>query len=315
VAEELVAVDSSHDPPAAGPLVSVIMIFLNAERFITSAIESVLAQTYAAWELVLVDDGSTDGSSAIARRFAQLQPARIRLVEHEGHANRGMSASRNLGLRQARGAYIALLDADDIYLPEKLERQVAILQAQPEAAMVYGATLHWFSWTAQPAGGRADFHRKLGVEPNTLIRPPRLVTLFLRHEAWPPGTCGVLIRRAACERVGGFEEAFRGMFEDQVFFYKLCLSEPVFVEGGSWDRYRQHPGSHSDAMLRSGEWNTARDKTNSARRRFLDWLDAYLAEHACHDLELRHELRRELLPYRHPYRHRIRGATRRLLGS
>ena len=149
--------DSFHDPPAAGPLVSVIMIFLNAERFITSAIESVLAQTYAAWELVLVDDGSTDGSSAIARRFAQLQPARIRLVEHEGHANRGMSASRNLGLRQARGAYIALLDADDVYLPAKLERQVAILQAQPEAAMVYGATLHWFSWTAQPRRGPRGF--------------------------------------------------------------------------------------------------------------------------------------------------------------
>src|SRR5262245_39269876 len=96
------------------PLISAITIFLNGDRFIREAIESVLAQTYQSWERLLGDDGSTDGSSAIALEYASRFPGRIRYIEHEGHHNRGMSASRNAGIRHARGRYIALLDADDV---------------------------------------------------------------------------------------------------------------------------------------------------------------------------------------------------------
>jgi len=225
------------------PLVSVIMIFLDAERFIEEAIESVTSQTYQAWELVLVDDGSSDESSRIARRHADRSSGQIRYLEHEGHVNVGMSASRNAGIRAARGELIAFLDADDVYRPEKLERQVAILQRQPEAAMVYGATQHWYSWTGRSADLARDSLRRLGVAPDTLVHPPALIPLFLRLEAQTPGTCGILARRDAIERIGGFEDRFDGMFEDQVFLFKLCLSAPIFVEGGSWDRYRQHPDS------------------------------------------------------------------------
>src|SRR5512147_1824882 len=102
------------------PLVSGVIIFWNAERFLQEAIESVLAQTYPSWELLLVDDGSTDGASEIARSYAARHPERIRYLEHPGHRNRGMSASRNLGLQQSRGALVAFLDSDDVWLPEKL---------------------------------------------------------------------------------------------------------------------------------------------------------------------------------------------------
>src|SRR5258706_2880162 len=79
-------------------LVSVVVIFLNAERFISEAVESVVAQTYGNWELLLVDDGSNDGSTEIARSYAAKFPDKIRYLEHHGHENRGMSASRNLGI-------------------------------------------------------------------------------------------------------------------------------------------------------------------------------------------------------------------------
>src|SRR5689334_20378787 len=128
------------------PVVSVIMIFLNGERFLLEAVRSVLQQTYQSWEILLVDDGSTDASTEIARRFALDSPERIRYLEHAQHANRGMSASRNLGMRYARGAYLAFLDADDIWLPAKLEKQVAILEAHPEAAMAYGPLYFWSEW-------------------------------------------------------------------------------------------------------------------------------------------------------------------------
>src|SRR5436190_10910923 len=99
-----------HTTKARGrDLVSVIMIFLDEKRFIREAIQSVLAQTYENWELLLLDDGSRDGSSEIARCIAAQHTTRVRYLEHTGHQNLGMSASRNLGIRYAKGAYVAFL--------------------------------------------------------------------------------------------------------------------------------------------------------------------------------------------------------------
>src|SRR5687768_14229125 len=83
------------------PTVSVIIIFLNAGPFIEEAIASVFAQTFADWELILVDDGSTDESTAIAQQYASLRPEQVRHYEHKDHLNQGMSASRNRGICMA----------------------------------------------------------------------------------------------------------------------------------------------------------------------------------------------------------------------
>ena len=93
--------------------VSVIVCFLNEERFLAEAVQSVLGQTFADWELLLVDDGSCDASSVIARQLAATDPGRFDYIEHADHRNLGLSASRNAGIRRARGRYIAFLDADD----------------------------------------------------------------------------------------------------------------------------------------------------------------------------------------------------------
>lgn len=168
------------------PLVSVIIIFLNAAKFFEEAIESVFAQTDDNWELLLVDDGSTDPSTAIARLYVEREPGKIRHLEHPGHGNHGMSASRNLGIRHAQGKYVAFLDADDVWLPHKLEQQVAIMESQPTAAMIYGATQYWRSWTENPEDLQRDYTPRLGVQPSTLVEPPRLLTLYLRGEAAVP---------------------------------------------------------------------------------------------------------------------------------
>jgi hypothetical protein len=95
------------------PRVSVICIFYNAERFFAEAIESVLAQEGISFELLLVDDGSSDASTAMARDYAERFPEVVRYLQHDGHANLGMSATRNLGLARARGEYVALIDRFD----------------------------------------------------------------------------------------------------------------------------------------------------------------------------------------------------------
>lgn len=292
------------------PLVSVVTPFLDAERFLGEAVESVLAQTWPRWELLLVDDGSTDGSTALAREYAAGHPGRIRCLEHEGHRTLGSSAARNLGLRHARGEYVAFLDADDVWLPPKLERQVAILEARPRAAMVYGATVHWHGWTGRPEDAARDFPRRLGVPPDTLVEPPALVPLFLPLKAQTPGTCGVLVRRSVLEEVGGFEDGFTGMFDDQVLFYKICLRAPVFVESGRWDLYRQHPDSLCHLKLRSGEYGVP-SRPSPSYLKFYEWLAGYLAGQGITDRATWRALHRALRPYRNTLRDRLSLAVER----
>ncbi len=294
---------SDDEKTISGPLVSVITIFLNGEKFIREAIESVLAQTYDNWELLLVDDGSTDNSAKIALEYTQRYPVKARYLEHEGHVNRGMSASRNLGVSHTRGEYIALLDADDVWLPRKLEQQVEILNALAEVGMVYGSTQTWFSWTGNREDADRDFKRKIGVEPNTVVRPPKLFVLCLGDHAKTPATCSVMIRRESVERIGGFEASFRGMYEDQAFFTKAFLEIPVFVSGQLWDRYRQHPDSCCNIAEMTGHYNPY--QPNRAHHLFLNWLVNYLHQKKFETPEIWEAIDGALWPYRHPVRHRL----------
>lgn len=289
-------------------LISAIIIFLNAERYLDEAIASVFAQTYPNWELLLVDDGSTDGSTAIARRYAALHPTRVRYLDHPGHENRGMSAARNLGIRSARGDYIAFVDADDVWLPHKLEQQAAVLAAHPEAGMVYAPTEYWYSWTGDPTDRERDMVPPLGLPRDTLIQPPTLLLRFLQNRAKPPGTCSVLLRREVVAAVGGFVEHFRGMYEDQAFFAKVCLHTPVFVLGEHSARYRQHPASCCQLAERGGQYRAAEE-------RYLRWLAVYLDRYPTDAGDDWATLGRLLWPYRHPLTYRLCGRTQQLLNE
>ena len=290
------------------PLVSVVTIFLDASAFLDESVESVLAQTYESWELLLVDDGSTDGSSTTARGWAARHPDRIRYLEHEGHANRGMSASRNHGVRHARGEVVAFLDADDVYLPDKLERQVALLVARPEADVLYGATQYWYSWTGDPADVARDRARRQGVPDGSMHPPGTLLVPLLRDEIRTPCTCGVVMWREAFEAAGGFEERFRGMFEDQAFFFKLFATTSILVDAGVHDRYRQHDASHCHVEQASGSWDGS-GRPSPSQRDYLHWLEGYVARTGLdRDRALHATLQRALRPYRSRV-HRVAEAT------
>ena len=267
--------------------VTVIIIFLNAAEFIQEAIESVLAQSYKKWELLLVDDGSYDGSSEIAIKFASQNPFRIKYLEHDGHQNLGMSAARNLGIRNAKGDYVAFLDADDYWLYNKLEVQVKILDSQPDVGMVFGSTKYWFSWTGRPEDSQRDYVPQLNVGRHTLFHPPSLLPRFLEGKAEVPCTCSVLVRLDVAQKVGGFEETFRGMYEDQAFYAKICLKFQVLATGDCLAWYRQYPDSSTGVANRSG-WML------ETREEYLNWLASYLTEVNCQDQSLWQSLRREL---------------------
>jgi glycosyltransferase involved in cell wall biosynthesis len=251
-------------------LVSVVVSFLNEERFIDEAIASVRAQTYRTWELLLVDDGSTDASSEIARLHAASDPERLRYLEFPGHENRGLSAARNLGIAEARGELIAFLDADDIWLPSRLERGVELLRRHPAADMVYGESEYWRSWDGERQAFR-DRVQPHGFSADRVVPAPELLARYLTHRAALPCPTSMMARTRAVRDSGGFIESFRGMHEDQAFLARFCLYHDVYVAHECWDRYRQHDESLSASAAQMGE-------VAKARRVFLAWLHEFLAE-------------------------------------
>lgn len=290
---------------SAAPLVSVLTTFLNAERFLAEAVESVLAQRYPRWELLLVDDGSTDASAAIARGFAARDSARVRLVENPARVNRGISGARNVALAHARGELIAFLDADDVYVPHKLARQVELIEAHPCVSALYGSSRYWYGWTGRPADAARDHVPPLRVASGSVYDPPALLVAMLTRRATVPSINGLLVRRDALTRVGGFEERFRGLFEDQVIYAKLLVGGPVLAVDEWWDLYRQHDASCCAAAARDGS-------VREARLLFLRWLEAYAEARALMTPALRRALDDELRPYHHPRLARALEGVRRV---
>jgi glycosyltransferase involved in cell wall biosynthesis len=279
------------------PLVSSIVTFLNAERFIKEAIDSIVTQTYPNWEILLVDDGSTDNSTSIALEYVRLYPDRCRYLQHPGHQNRGTSASRNLGADNARGEYIAFLDADDVWLPETLSRQVAILEAHPTVAMVYGKCLFWNSWR-EPVGStndnyQIDYFVPLGALANSLLLPPHMLVPFLRDRTQQPIPSCMMVRHEVFTTIGGFEDGFRYHLEDRLFTLKILVAAPIFVADEQWVKYRQHDDSWCAVVQK--------DRSNfKAQQAYLDWVAKYLARCGIKDRQVWLALWLQKFRYGHP---------------
>jgi hypothetical protein len=165
---------------------------------------------------------------------------------------------------------VAFLDADDIWLPERLARGVALLQAHPEAAMAYGRTQYWYSW-AQNAASPADWVQPHGFKADRTIGAPSLLAMHLLNEAALPCMGSLTVRRQAALDCGGFAEAFRGLYEDQAFLARICSRYAVFVAEECWDRYRQHPDSACSVAERRGDGR-------AAEQCYLIWLGEHLEQ-------------------------------------
>ena len=277
------------------PKISVITCFLNLERYLAEAIESVLGQEYTNWELLLIDDGSTDSSTRLAKDYAAQYPGKIRYLEHEGHRNLGSSASRNVGISAASGELVAFLDGDDVWRPQLLTHLLSLLQEQ-QVAMVCEATEYWYSWSPHPP--KKDYILQVGTTQDHTFLPPRLMTeIYPLRYNYAPCICGILVKRDLLLKYGCFDPAFTGMYDDQVLLSKFYLHEPVHIASSAYNRYRQH----ADSMVKT----TQKAAYHQARLRYLEWLEAYLQQQNLNDPEVKKLLHQELMPYRRPMRYFI----------
>jgi glycosyltransferase involved in cell wall biosynthesis len=281
--------DPGVRPPA--PMTSIIIPFLNPAPFLEEAIQSVFAQTYPDWELLLVDDGSTDGSAELARGYAEKHPDRIFYLEHSGHLNRGTPASRNLGIRNASGKYIAFLDSDDVWMPDKLASQTALLEARPDVVMTYGPCLLWYSWSGDNQAKKVqDTPQHTGIRGCVVFAPPELLKMEIQDSDMLLSPSGMLVRRGAAIAAEGFAERFCGriqMYEDHSFYSKLTIGENVLISDQPCFKYRQHPESCVSGVIRSGIFDNLRID-------FLLWLSDYLGQAHPSDTEIRAVIAKEV---------------------
>jgi glycosyltransferase involved in cell wall biosynthesis len=247
----------------------------NAAQHIRQSIQSVLEQTFDNWDLIIVDDGSTDGTAAVAGSFSD---SRIRCISQE---NGGQAAARNTGITSTQGEFIAFLDADDLWLPEKLDRQIAVAR-RTSADVVYCDGYVFFD-----AGNdeRSDF---FAVVPG-LKDGATMVSLLYQHNRI--ATLSAMVKRNVIESVGRFDESrlFQNC-EDYELWLRLARAGSSFY--GMPDklmRYRRHESSttHRDSrMLRpmievvKKHGDAVDEKTSRTRIRGLyrDLITALIAE-------------------------------------
>ena len=228
------------------PLVSVITPTFNHEKYLGKCIDSVLAQTFGAWEQLIVDDGSTDGTPGIVARY---RDDRIRYFRQENRGIWHLADNYNKALGESRGQYIAILEGDDLWPPDKLEKQIP--------AFDDGVVLSWGR-----AGITNSRDQLLSVSPGsrqhfTRLPKERALELLLTWELGPPA-CTVMCRRDALLRIGGFQQASYTPYVDYPTWLELGTVgdfRGIDVVLGYWRLHdRQITNQLADAMVKSNRY-------------------------------------------------------------
>lgn len=218
---------------------SVIIPCYNARPYIAATLRSVLAQEGVALEVVLVDDGSTDGSA----EFVQQAFPQVRVLRQ---ANAGVAAARNRGIAAASHDWLAFVDADDLWLPGKLAAQWAQLQSMPQARLAYTAWAVWQSDQAEPDPGWLSELQLQAEQPARWGGPSGDVyaDLLLDCCVW---TGTVVMARSLLDEVGGFDPALR-VGEDYDLWLRISRITPILHLPRPFALYRQSPASLTRAV-------------------------------------------------------------------
>ena len=274
------------------PLVSVCVASYNHGRFLPAMLDGLLSQTFRDFEIVVVDDGSTDNSMQVLKAYADRNPEIMRVYTHPGGQNRGVSATVNLGFEKSCGKYWCMHDSDDLSYPDRLARQAAFLESHPDVGWVYGV--------ADPIDGNgAHLDGRFGSD---LSSCSDLVERLIWDN--PIAAVTTIIRRDCALRIGLWDEAV--IYSDWEYWIRLASHYPPAFIPGSVIKYRVHGGNTSLGVSREARLDrllqvmkAAREKADStgglvARPRTkaqLDFRKAGLSSEMGDFESCRHELR------------------------
>ncbi len=232
------------------PKVTIIIPSYNREKFICETINSALSQTYPNIEVIAVDDGSTDTTGEVLLNYGD----KITVLEHSGRANKGQSAAINLAMRETRSKYVAILDSDDLWVPDKIEQQVKFLEKHPDVGLVYAN-----GYAIDENGNKLYKLIPLGhVENND---PSRL--LLQCHFSVPSNS---LVRRSVFETVGDFDETMRSAQDHDMAVRIAEVTKLSYIDQPLW-YYRRHPDTQSGKHVRR-RWETGFRILNKACERY-----------------------------------------------
>ena len=240
-------------PPAGPPAVAVVLPVYNGRRFLRVALDGVLAQTLRPAELVVVDDGSADGSAEVLAGFTA--PFPVRLVHQ---ANGGQSSARNRGIRESSAELVAFLDQDDRWYPDHLAVLTAALTAHPAIGWAYG--------DFDEIDGAGGLVTREFLREHAVPHPKTTLTACITRDLMVLPSASV-VRRAALEEVGGFDESLSGYEDDDLF---------VRVFRAGW-RHAFVPGA-TLAFRIHGDSSSADARFLASRRRYADKLVAALPD-------------------------------------
>lgn len=220
------------------PLVSVVMPVYNGATYLSRAIESVLAQSYSHWELIAVDDCSTDDSLQVLEGYSS-DP---RIVILRNPANAGVAASRNRALAQSRGRYVTFLDQDDEWLPRKLELQVAAIAAHPEVGLLHAEYVRIDPLGELMGGARGLPASRFGDPDAPIEVKDVFAEIFISNDIQPLTS---MIPRAVLDDVGHFDTSLRGT-DDYELWLRIALRYPVAHLRTIVGFWRAHPDQVSN---------------------------------------------------------------------
>jgi len=223
------------------PLVTVIIPSFKMGQFIGEALESVGAQTYPHWEVIVVDDaGPEDGTRATVEAFAAKHPDhRVEYIRHE--TNQGVSVARRMAFEASRGEYIAFLDADDAFLPEKLAKHLAVLGKNPDVVLVHGPVVEVGDWPRGEQGPATWFR----PSSQSMRYDARRYDLASRNHIC---NSTVVVRRAAI-RAEDFAHRMYFQFEDAFLWLGLADRGDFCYEDEALTAYRYHAGSFTASVM------------------------------------------------------------------
>lgn len=223
--------------------VSVVIPAYNGDRYLGAAINSVLSQIYQDYEIIVVDDGSTDNTAQVAKQYGKA-------VRYLSQTNQGVAASRNLGLAAAMGDYIAFLDQDDLFLPHKLSSQAALLDEKDDLGMVNSG------WQIYREDSLGDRQAERQAEPEAAVKPwqqiPQLTATNLI--IWKPVFLGaMLFRRNWLERARGFNTTLEQTPDVDLVMRLAKIGCPAAWVEQVTVKYRQHETNASHDALRQAQ--------------------------------------------------------------